>query len=178
MKRTVFLFTGLILSLNIVDALSTVMKQFSIKDLTQKSDLVITGKVLTVTSQWSLDNSTIYTYVEIESTSFVKGIPSQNVLKVRVLGGTMGRRTLVALGAPRFDKNEEVLVFLQLIPNNPSDLRVVGLAQGKFLIGEPGTDGMQKVTRDLSGIEFIGTKPSKFPATLKELVMEVKKHIK
>ena len=164
MKRTIFpTLAGLILCLFPLDASSTIMRQLSIKELTQKADLVIIGRVVSIKSQWSSDNTTIYTHVGIQPTSFIKGIPSQKVIEVWVLGGTIGRRTLIALGAPRFIKNEEILVFLRLMPNNPNALTVFGLSQGKFLIGETEVDSTRSVRRDMFGIEFVGPKVKEFP---------------
>lgn len=108
---------------------------YTIRELTKQANIVFTGTVDDSRSEWNEDNTQIYTYVTFSVDELIKGVAPSKKVTIKQLGGTMGDITLYIVGAPGFEKGEEVLLFAndELIP-------VVGMSQGKFVIEtEPAT---------------------------------------
>lgn len=110
-----------------------------LKKLTNNSDIIITGKVTKQTSNWNEDKSRIYTMATVQVNDYIKGIGNGNTINIKYLGGEVGEVGELYSHMPRFEDNEEVLVFLKKDVNN-TDYKVSNGENGKIsLITDPRT---------------------------------------
>ncbi len=116
----------------------------SVEDLTRTSDVVVRGRVASVSARRSSDGRRVLTYVEVEvSTAWHGNVPQR--ITVVVPGGVVGNIGQRVEGAPAFSQDEQVVLFLGKVG---STFRVRGLAQGKFSV----VSGQAQP--DLSGLTF------------------------
>jgi hypothetical protein len=104
--------------------------QTSVEAAARGSDAVVHGKVLSRTSRMTEDGRAVYTEVEIGVGSAWKGAPDE-VVRVFVRGGRVGRVAQVVDGAAAFEDGEEVVVFLS---RRGAAWRVTGNALGKYRV--------------------------------------------
>ncbi len=100
-----------------------------IKQLTKSSDLIIVGKVLSKKSFWNHDKSRIFTDVSIEAEEYLKGKSSPNIT-ITVPGGEIGEIGELYTHMPKFDDEEEMILFAQKDKKN--QLRVTEGELGKI----------------------------------------------
>ena len=115
-----------------------------LKDLSKGADVILTGKVTQQTSSWNEDNTRIYTEATIQVEEYLKGNNNESSVVVRYLGGEVGDVGELYSHMPRFDNDEEVLVFLTRDKQN-SNYKVFNGQQGKINIIEDPTTA-EKVT--------------------------------
>jgi len=115
-----------------------------LKDLSKGADLILTGKVTQQTSSWNKDNTKIYTEATIQVEEYLKGNSNESSVVVRYLGGEVGDVGELYSHMPRFDNDEEVLVFLKRDEQN-SNYKVFNGQDGKINIIEDPETG-EKVT--------------------------------
>ena len=112
--------------------------------LSKGADLILTGKVIQQNSKWNEDKSKIYTRATIQVEGYLKGINNGSSITVTYLGGEVGDVGEMYSHMPRFQDNEEVLVFLKK-DNKNSDYKVFNGENGKIsVIDDPKTG--EKVT--------------------------------
>jgi len=110
-----------------------------LKELTTNSDAIITGKVTQQTSSWNEDKTKIYTLATVQVDEYIKGSNGGNTVTIKYLGGEVGEIGEIYSHMPRFENNEEVLVFLKK-DMNTSDYKVSNGESGKIsLINDPRT---------------------------------------
>jgi len=110
-----------------------------LKELTTNSDAIITGKVTQKTSSWNKDKTRIYTLATVQVDEYIKGNSSGNTVTIKYPGGEVGEVGELYSHMPRFEDNEEVMVFLQK-DGNSSDFKVSNGENGKIsLINDPKT---------------------------------------
>jgi len=115
-----------------------------LKDLSVGADVIITGKVTQQSSSWNDDNTRIYTKATIQVDEYLKGINNGSSITVTYLGGEVGDVGEMYSHMPRFQENEEVLVFLKK-DNKNSEYKVFNGENGKIsVIDDPKTG--EKVT--------------------------------
>jgi len=115
-----------------------------LKDLSVGADVIITGKVTQQSSSWNDDNTRIYTKATIQVDEYLKGINNGSSITVTYLGGEVGDVGEMYSHMPRFQDNEEVLVFLKK-DNKNSEYKVFNGENGKIsVIDDPKTG--EKVT--------------------------------
>lgn len=115
-----------------------------LKSMSENADLIITGKVLEQTSNWNEDNTRIYTNATIRVEEYLKGANTGSSIVVKYLGGEVGDVGELYSHMPRFEDEEDVLVFLTK-NNNTSDFKVFNGEDGKInIIIDPKTG--EKVT--------------------------------
>lgn len=115
-----------------------------LQDLSVGADVIITGKVTQQFSSWNDDNTRIYTKATIQVDEYLKGINNGSSITVTYLGGEVGDVGEMYSHMPRFQDNEEVLVFLKK-DNKNSDYKVFNGENGKIsVIDDPKTG--EKVT--------------------------------
>ena len=85
--------------------------QSEIKQLSQKSDVILTGKVSKQKSEWNKNKSRIYTNVTIEVDEYLKGSSGDRNIVVTHLGGEVGDVGEWYSHIPKFKNDEEVLLF-------------------------------------------------------------------
>lgn len=100
------------------------------EDLAAAADTVVQGRVIGVSAQWDEDGRIVVSTSRILVTESVVGNAS-GVIEVQTPGGEVGDTYVEAAGFPRFEKGQEVILYLKA-QNNSSALRVVGHQQGHF----------------------------------------------
>lgn len=136
------LLSGVVLSACLLlaaapSARATSMLHRNIVDLIDISELIVTGKVVSVTDGFA--NGVPYTEVTVEVEESLKGkVPSTytfrqfGLLEPRSVGDGLRFVGVSPDGWPRFELGEDVLLFLYK-PSDRTGLRTtVGLLQGKF----------------------------------------------
>jgi hypothetical protein len=115
----------------VVPASPSVVTRMDEETLVRLSSVVVRGEVESMASVEDA-RSAIDTWVSIRIEESLKGADGRDRIAVSVPGGTVGERTSVVFGAPRFRVGEKVLVFAT--PTKAGDLTVTGLFQGKLEI--------------------------------------------
>ena len=114
-----------------------------LNELSKGADVILTGKVTQQVSNWNENNTRIYTQATIQVAEYIKGNSAGNTVTVKYPGGEVGEIGEMYSHMPRFEDNEDVLVFLKKDDNN--DYRVFSGTEGKInLIDDPQTG--EKVT--------------------------------
>lgn len=146
------LVVGLVMSLMLAatPAQATVMFKLSTQELTERSKIVVVGKVVKQEVIWIQRRLWTDTYVRVSSA--IKGDRhSGETVVVRQPGGETSTIGMKVAGAATFKLNERVLVFGR--PVGPQVYVVVGMAQGKFQISRD-RRGVLHARRDLGSIGF------------------------
>jgi hypothetical protein len=134
-----------------------------IKNMSEKADIIITGKVIQQKSSWNEDKSRIYTNATIQIEEYLKGNNSESSVVVRYLGGEVGDVGELYSHMPKFEDKEEVLVFLTKDEQN-SNYKVFNGADGKINIVEDQKTG-EKITAS-------NVKINSFKAQIKSYINE------
>jgi len=114
--------------------------------LADVSDVIVTGRVISIAYGRDPQVPNIYTYVTIEIDEHIKGFGLGNELVVKQSGGRIGDVWLKALDQAVFSVGEEVLVFLVERPHDGT-LQTTGLWQGKWTINRDPVSGDGEVSR-------------------------------
>ncbi len=112
-------------------AVSALMAEISVEDLTRESDVIAIGDIKEVESSWNLWRTMIYTYSTLSVEKYIKGGEGAETLTIITEGGTVGESFVLVEDVPVFTKNETVLVFLKKAGR---EFSVVGWAQGKYIV--------------------------------------------
>jgi hypothetical protein len=81
--------------------------------MSKNADLIITGKVVEQNSSWNENNTRIYTQATIRVEEYLKGSNNSGSIIVSYPGGEVGEVGELYSHMPRFEDQEEVLVFLK-----------------------------------------------------------------
>ncbi|HOK76545.1 MAG TPA: hypothetical protein PLW35_02355 [Verrucomicrobiota bacterium] len=136
-------------------ALATLMVPLSIPQLAAESDLIVHGKVISITTTLDADRR-IVTRVLTEITETWKGQHPGARLQVVLAGGTLGTKQVVVDGQPEYRPDEEVVLFLKL--NQRKEAVTVGLAQGKFVVWTNPATGRKEVHNPFQGRAITGAR--------------------
>ena len=134
-KRILFICTLAWIYLLPLPRPEAVMVEVSLEQLTRDADLIVVGKVESVTSQ--MINGKISSFATILVESKIKGElePEQSEIVVSFPGGKVGDIGMQVEDSPNYKKDEEVVVFLKKIQGE-SYFFTVGSSQGKFIIDQ------------------------------------------
>ena len=115
-----------------------------VESMSKNADLIITGKVTQQSSSWNEDNSRIYTLATIQVEEYLKGNNNSGPIVISYPGGEVGEVGEMYSHMPRFEDNEEVLVFLKK-DDKSTNYKVFNGEEGKInVIIDPKTG--EKVT--------------------------------
>ncbi len=91
---------------------SLTIKDAPTKELATESELIVWGKIVSVTCEWE-DNKhqAINTFITIDVEEYIKGNGSGDIV-VKQLGGTIGDISDIIVGTPVLKPGEEVVLFL------------------------------------------------------------------
>ena len=84
-----------------------------LEHLSEGADLILTGKVTQQSSEWNEDRSRIYTNATIQVEEYLKGNTNEGSIVVTYLGGEVGDVGELYTHMPKFENDEEILVFLK-----------------------------------------------------------------
>lgn len=125
---------------------SAAMIELSTKDLADNSVEIISGEVTDIQSHWNEDKTYIFTSVTVRVEESFKGVvDAESFIIIEVPGGEVGEIGLAVEHAPRFEIDEEVIVFLK--PFEKAAYRVTGWEQGKYTV-ENGVVEEKGLTKD------------------------------
>jgi len=110
-------------------------KSIVIKNLSGKADVIITGKVMQMESSWNASRTRIYTKTTVRVEEFMKGNNNENNIEITHPGGEVGDVGELYTHMPKFEYNEEVLVFLKKDEKN-NQYKVLSGAEGKITVLE------------------------------------------
>lgn len=145
MRTLAILLCALALSAGASDA--GTVRAMNLQQMTERADMIFTGRVVGQRADWNAERTRIYTYVTFEVDSFFKGGGGARQVTVRLLGGRVGRYLAHLPGTPQFGVGEEVLLFCA--GDSARMPSVLGLSLGKFTItNTPG--GERFLKRDIS----------------------------
>ena len=104
-----------------------------IKYLSQGADVILIGKVSEQNSSWNEDRSRIFTNATIQVEEYLKGGTNEGSIVVTYLGGEVGDVGELYTHMPKFEDNEEILVFLTR-DQRTSNYKVFNGEEGKLSI--------------------------------------------
>jgi len=114
--------------------------------MTDASDLVVRGTVVDTWSEYDT-NSHVVTYATVQVTEGYKGtVAAGDFVTVETPGGVVGDVVGVVEGAARYDKGEDVFLFLAEKRHGTS-YGTVGLFLGKFTVKVNPQDGQPMIVR-------------------------------
>src|SRR5262245_4414404 len=126
-------------------------------DLVIGARSIVIGRVLSISSSFSLQHTDINTYVKVGVDEVLKGDITASEMVLREPGGRDGDTVGVVFGAPEFARGERVLLYLDTWPDG--SLRVYQMFLGKFSIGQDSVTGRAVVARQARGPEVDLTGP-------------------
>ena len=133
---------------------ATTLQRLSFEELTDNSDMIVTGKVTRSWSAWDAGHHYIWTHYSLEVSSAQKGLQTATV-EVSEPGGVAGGMGMMIAGSVGYKVGDDVLVFLQTMPNGM--VRTAGWGQGKYTVDAGGRLHAEVATR---GVEYVHLKSS------------------
>jgi hypothetical protein len=116
-----------------------------LNELSKGADVILTGKVTQQASSWNEDRTRIYTRATIQVDEYIKGNGASNTVTVKYLGGEVGEIGEMYSHMPKFEEEEEVLVFLKKDVES-TDFKVFDGSNGKISIVEDKQTGEKNTT--------------------------------
>jgi hypothetical protein len=127
-------------------------RRLPLEELSKKSELIVTGKVIDQIAEWNEEKTRIYTRVTIAVDEYHKGERSENTVTVTHLGGEIGDVGELYTGTARFEKDEEVFLFLK--KDRRGNYRVTGSNLGKYKIRQDPRTGQKVIGRNRTLNDF------------------------
>lgn len=158
---------------------ATTMQQLTLDELTQASQIVIVGDVLSVSSGWLHNRNDIATSVQVHVQEYVKsGTSRPSVITLRHPGGKAidsSQRTwdMVVPGVPVFVPDAKAMLFCR---KRGEFWELTGWSQGYFRVQQTAS-GQEMVTRETGDVDFVNdvTEPVPDQMTLNHLVTLVRR---
>lgn len=143
---TILLFTVM------YEAAAAQTRRLPLEELSKKSELIVTGTVVDQRAEWNEEKTKIYTRVTIAVDEYHKGERSENTITVTHLGGEVGEVGELYTGTARFEKDEEVFLFLK--KDQKGNYRVTGSNLGKYKIQHDQRTGQKVIGRNRTLTDF------------------------
>jgi hypothetical protein len=125
------------------------VKPLSVRELAVSAELIVVGKIVSLTSQWNEAGTQILTRVEVESEEVLKGATPSDRASFVQPGGHVGNVGSMVADAPPFAVGERVFLFLAR--RRDGQLGVLGLFQGKFTLERDVAAGVEMAVRRAPG---------------------------
>jgi hypothetical protein len=116
-------------------ALASNLPRFSFNELTDNSEIVVSGTVTRTWADWDADHKYIWTHYELAVSATHKGVAGRTV-DIAEPGGELDGMGMAISGATGYRVGDSVLVFLSRMPNGY--LRTAGFGQGKYTVDSNG----------------------------------------
>ncbi|MEO6238256.1 MAG: hypothetical protein ABIQ52_14760 [Vicinamibacterales bacterium] len=140
MRRVV----GLVCVLSVQVALhATVIVPIEFRELVMAAPVILHGQVVEVTGNWSDGRRSVETFITVAVADYLKGDLGSTVT-IRVPGGQLGRYRTIFVGAPEFQRGDEVILFLSQA--RAAYPYIFGLSQGAFRVLADSRSGQRMVT--------------------------------
>lgn len=152
LSRRGFLLVGLYVAALAPLAQATTLQRLTFEELTDSSDMIVTGKVTRTWAAWDARHHYIWTHYEVEVAATQKGARSTSV-QLSEPGGTAEGMTMTIGGTSKYNVGDEVLVFLQTMPNGM--IRTTGWGQGKYTVD---ARGRLHADMTLKGVDYVDVK--------------------
>ncbi len=123
-----FLLLSVVFIISTLNATTVLYQSFD--DLVENSGGIISGTVSEINYRKKKDD--IYTYVTLREITVYSGLYDDKEFTFRMLGGTIGNRTLGVIGSPKFSVDEKVILFIS--QNGTRTVPIVGWEQGLFKV--------------------------------------------
>ncbi|MGI8989256.1 MAG: hypothetical protein ACR2I2_06700 [Bryobacteraceae bacterium] len=107
----------------------------SFEELVDRSDSIISGRVVRSWPAWDRSHQFIWTHHELAVKYAIKGSAAKSVI-VSEPGGTVDGMTMVIPGTVQFPEGQDLLLFLYKTPIGY--LRTVGEEQGEYVVAADG----------------------------------------
>jgi hypothetical protein len=141
------------LILLLAQALSaTQVARLSFEELTDSSDLIVSGRLTRSWAAWDAGHKYIWTHYALSAGAVHKGAAGPTV-ELAEPGGTLDGIVMSVAGAVAYTPGEDVVVFLQRMPNGY--LRTAGWGQGRYRID---AHGRIRAGSAMRGLEFVDTR--------------------
>lgn len=154
---------------------ATVYVPADFDEIVTASVFIAHGRVVDVRAEATRDRGGIVTFVTLAVDESLKGGTHASIT-FRVPGGEIGRYRRVVVGAPRFDRGDEVVVFLAA--RGPSVPYVFGLSQGVYRVSRASGRAMvgppPARLEGASGRRLVRGDPARRPLPLADFVGEVR----
>lgn len=122
-------------------------------ELARRSDVVVVGKVSSMSSEWNNDKSRIFTRVTVSVDQYIKGDSGEHYVTVTTPGGEVDGVGELYSHSVRFVNDEEVVLFA--VKDRQGGLRVAGGDQGKYTVKKSEETGRPMVSNDRTLEEFV-----------------------
>jgi hypothetical protein len=110
---------------------ATVLVSSDVGSLARDARAIARGRVVSVEGRLTDDRRGIETLVTLDVDTYLKGALGSK-LQFRVPGGEVGRYRSIFVGAPRFEVDQQVIVFLGA--SGPAVPHILGLSEGVFRV--------------------------------------------
>ena len=137
-------------------ASSSTVERMDPDQLTSRANVIFHGKCVEKKARERSDGAVVTDY-QFDVYEFLKGAKGKT-FSFTAYGGIIGDRGSAIAGAPQFQVDEEVLLFLDTI-NKAGCRQTIGLAQGKYSIRL--VDGKKTAFRDLEGLKLLDPETKK-----------------
>jgi len=141
--RSYLLFVIIILSGLYFTSLAQ-LSSSELKILSEKADVILTGKITQQASSWNENKTRIYTHTTVQVEDYIKGNNNGNTVTVTYPGGEVGDIGEKYSHMPSFENNEEVLLFLKKDSKN-TGFKIVNGEDGKITVTTDAKTG-EKIT--------------------------------
>jgi hypothetical protein len=132
-------------------ASATSVPRLSFEQLTDRSELVVSGQISRSWADWDSSHHFIWTHYELAVSGVHKGAAGSSVV-LSEPGGVVGGMGQTIAGSVQYAPGEKVVIFLEREPNGY--LRTTGWSQGKFTVD---SSGHVHGGGALAGVELIQT---------------------
>lgn len=118
-------------------------------EMVVESRAIVTGRVIGLTTVADANTELVYTYIRLEVSTVLKGMIDEREIVLKELGGETPDRGTQICGMPRFERGQEVFLYLNTWPDGA--LRVHQGFLGKFNISRDPSTGRVFVERQGEG---------------------------
>jgi hypothetical protein len=132
-------------------AFGTSLQRLTFEELTDNSDAIVTGKVTRSWTAWDSGHHYIWTHYTVQVAGTQKGVQAASV-ELSEPGGVADGMGMTISGSVAYKVGDEVLVFLQKMPNGM--LRTSGWGQGKYTVDSTGRLHAEVPARDVDYVDF------------------------
>jgi len=146
MKRYSAISIALLLMLIVSYGEAASVREVSIDEMLQKSQLVFEGTAVAFEVRENAPKR-IHTYVSFEIKDIIKGEYPSNIIKLRFLGGTMGNVTMTVSDMRLPQKGEHGIYFVESLERSQVN-PLYGWSQGHFVVEHDPTGNERVMTNN------------------------------